>query len=152
MTRQDAIALVQTAIDQMLLHDADLLALDVSERAMAHQLARHMSRNVDPPLSVDCEYNRDGVDPKRLVLPRRTALDDEVRATTVFPDVIVHQRNDPHHNHLVLEIKKPGEDLAYDERKLRAFRRELGYRHAAHLILGQDSRGEVQRQLIWVDE
>jgi hypothetical protein len=45
-------------------------------------------------------------------------------ATTVVPDIIVHLRGTDDHNLLVLEVKKPGGDLAYDERKLRALREE----------------------------
>lgn len=86
------------------------------------------------------------------MLPPRRAFDRELRATTVFPDIIIHQRNSDEHNLIVLEVKKPDEDLAYDQRKLRAFRRELGYAHAAHVILGRNDEGAVIRQIIWTDD
>jgi hypothetical protein len=100
---------------------------------------------------VDVEYNRHIDDPKRLQLPRRDALDDEVRATTVFPDIVVHLRGTDDHNLLVLEVKKPGESLEYDERKLRAFREELSYHHAAHVILGRNVNDDLVREVIWID-
>jgi hypothetical protein len=102
-------------------------------------------------LDVDVEYNRHFADPKRLYLPPRRALDRELRATTVFPDIFVHKRNTDASNLLVLEVKKPGEDLAYDEVKLRAFRRELGYVHTGHVILGNDSEGRLVREVVWLD-
>jgi len=152
VNRLQATRLVLRAIDKVLAQDLALLDLDVTERAMAHQLARYMAEGVAPPLSVDCEYNRHLGDPKRLNLPPRNALDRETRATTVFPDIVVHERNTDARNFVVLELKKPHEDLEYDDLKLRAFRRELGYLHTAHVVLGRDYAGEVVRQLIWLDE
>ena len=152
MTRDDATTLVDRAIDRLLAQDAALLDLNVTERALAHQLAHYMAESVIAPLCVDCEYNRHLGDPKRLNLPPRRALDREIRATTVFPDIIVHERNTDVSNFVVLELKKPGEDLAYDHLKLRAFREELGYQHAAHLILGYDGQGNLVRELSWVDD
>jgi hypothetical protein len=97
------------------------------------------------------EYNRHGAETKRLTLPPRKTLDRELRATTVFPDILVHKRNTDQDNLLVLEMKKPGEDMAYDELKLRAFRRELGYKHTAHVVVGREN-GALTRKVIWVDD
>src|SRR5882762_9967160 len=119
MTREEASTLVNYAIDQLVAHEPILLELNVTERALSHHLACYMAARVPAPLSVDCEYNRHFDDPKRLNLPHRNSLDREIRATTVFPDIIVHERNSDNRNLLVLEIKKPGEDIAYDEIKLR---------------------------------
>ncbi len=66
-------------------------------------------------------------------------------------DITEHKRNSDEANLLVLELKKPGEDRAYDNLKLRAFRAELGYQHTAHVILGRGSNGDLVRQVIWVD-
>jgi hypothetical protein len=152
MTRAEADALVQAAIDSLVAREPELVDLDVTERTLSHHLARYMSELVESPLSVDCEYNRHFGDPKRLNLPPRKALDREIRATTVFPDIIVHQRNTNARNLVVLELKKPGEDTAYDERKLHAFRNELGYRHTAHVILGRRADGVLVREVVWVSK
>ena len=153
MTREEATALVNSAIDQLLEHDSALLGLDVTERSLSHRLAHYMalSEAIRPPLTVDCEYNRHFGDPKRLKLPPRKALDREIRATTVFPDILVHERNTDANNLVVLELKKPSEDIAYDELKLRAFREELGYIHTAHVILGHAANGSLIRQVVWID-
>lgn len=153
MTRDEAAALINIAIDQLLLHDLPLLDLDVTERALSYRLAHYISLSdaIRPPLSADCEYNRHFGDPKRLNLPPRKAIDREIRATTVFPDILVHERNRQENNLLVLELKKQGEDIAYDELKLLAFRRELGYFHTAHVILGRADDGTIIRQIQWVD-
>ena len=153
MTREEAAALVNSAIDQLVQNDSALLDLGVTERSLSHRLAHYMalSAAIRPPLTVDCEYNRHFGDPKRLKLPPRKALDREIRATTVFPDILVHERNTDANNHVVLELKKPGEDIAYDELKLRAFREELGYAHTAHVILGRAADGAIVREVTWID-
>lgn len=151
MSREEAILLLNYAIDQVVQHESALLQLGVTERALSHQVARYMADRVKPPLSVDCEYNRHFGETKRLNLQERGASDHEVRAVTVFPDVIVHERNSDERNLLVVELKKPGEDLGYDERKLKAYRSQLGYQHGAHLILGLDFHGGLIRQIVWVD-
>ena len=68
----------------------------------------------------------------------------------MFPDIIVHKRDSDTDNLLVLEMKKPGERLEYDEAKLLAFRRELGYSHTAHIILGRRN-GKLVKDVRWVD-
>lgn len=153
MTREQANDLVSGAINELVEGEPALHDLDVTERALSHHLARYMAKRVAPPLSVDCEYNRHFGDPKRLTFPHRNALDRDIRATTVFPDIIVHLRNSDERNLVVLELKKPGESMEYDELKLRAFRKELGYLHAAHVILGRrGGNGEIIRKVIWVDD
>jgi hypothetical protein len=151
MTRDQIAAVVENAIDQLVANDPALLDLDVGERALSHHFARHLSALVPAGFNVDCEYNRHFDGPKRLNLPPRNALDQELRAVTVFPDIIVHRRNTDRDNLLVLELKKPGGDVAYDNLKLRAFRHELGYEHTAHVILGRNAAGQLTRQVIWVD-
>lgn len=151
MTRAEANDLVLEAVAQLVEEQRNLLALDVSERALCHQLAGYIARRAPAGFDVDVEYNRHHDDPKRLNLPRREALDDELRATTVFPDIIVHVRDSDESNEIVLELKKPGESLDYDELKLRAFHDELGYEHCAHLVLGADGAGKVVTQLRWLE-
>lgn len=152
MNQSEAEKLVNWAIDQIVRHDFDLLNLDVTERSLSHKLAHYMELSgiVQPPLTVDCEYNRHFNDPKRLRLRRRKAKDRELRATTVFPDIVVHERNSDANNLLVLEMKKPGEDMAYDSEKLYAFQSELGYIHAGHVILGLDESENLIRKVIWI--
>jgi hypothetical protein len=153
MTRDDASSIVNQAIDQLIEHDSELLDLGVTERSLAHQLATYMSLSnlVQPPLKVDCEYNRHLSNIKRLNLPQREAADRDLCATIVFPDIVVHKRNSDEQNFIVLELKKLGEDIAYDEQKLNAFRQQLGYKHAAHVILGIDKENQVIRHVLWVD-
>lgn len=153
MTREEAADLLARAIRVFLLRDSQLLELGVSERAIAFRLALYMSRSrlIRPPLTIDCEYNRHLGDRKKLNLPPRRRPNGEPRPSDVSPDILVHQRNSDDHNLLALELKKPGEAIARDETKLRAFRTQLGYAHAAHVILGRAATGAIVREVIWVD-
>ena len=151
MNREEISAVVERAIDQLVAEQPTLLDLDVTERALSHYLALYIAGVMPAAYNVDVEYNRHGDDPKRLNLPARRALDRELRATTVFPDIVVHKRNTDEENILVLEMKKPGEDIAYDKLKLRAFRKELGYRHTANVVIGR-SNGRIIRDVIWVED
>ncbi len=151
MNREKISTIVEKALDCLIAEQPALLDLDVTERALSHHLAQYISALVPAGYNVDVEYNRHSAEPKRLNLPSRKALDRELRATTVFPDILVHYRNTDKKNLLVLELKKPGEDLEYDELKLRAFRNELGYPHTAHIILGRNRNGEIVREVKWVD-
>lgn len=151
MSRDEISAIVERALDRLIEEQPALLDLDVTERALSHHLAQYISSFVPGGYDVDVEYNRHFADPKRLNLPPRKACDHELRATTVFPDILVHCRNTDKKNLLVLELKKPGEGLEYDELKLRAFRAELNYPHTAHVILGRTGNGEIVREVRWVD-
>jgi hypothetical protein len=153
MNRGDAETIVNGAIDRLIAEQPELLDMNVSERALCHHLAIYIGQAVPANLGLqtDCEYNRHGADPKRLDLPPRDALDREVRATTVFPDIIVHRRGTDDHNEIVLEFKKPGENGDYDTLKLRQFRDVLRYRNPAHVILGS-VRGRILRRVTWQDD
>jgi hypothetical protein len=138
-------------IDSFVKCDSYLLAADANERSMSHLIAIYLEQEM-PGYNVDCEYNRDGFNVKRLQLVPPLTSSDNDEAVTVFPDIIVHRRGSNDHNLLVVEMKKAaaGNDLTYDCQKLRAFRRDLKYTWAAHLIIGRSQcsvRGLAPR--IW---
>lgn len=112
--------------------DLYLLTADANERSMTHKFAEHL-RDQFPGYHVDCEYNRDGFDPKRLMglkPPQKPDIDD-TDAVTVYPDIIVHIRGTDR-NLLVIEAKKDYGDESFDRQKLSAFVDDphYGYHHA----------------------
>ena len=121
---------VEEALEQLLRADSDILHLDINERSISHRLAGYLELFF-PGWNVDCEYNRNHDDPKRLNIPRRKIDSDDIQATTVFPDIIVHKRGTDA-NLLVIEMKKTTskEDDSYDLGKLEAFKSQLGYQYA----------------------
>jgi hypothetical protein len=119
------------AAESLLIHDHYLLVCDLNERSITHKFAEHLQRQF-PKWNVDCEYNRDGHDPKRLDLPPKDDISsDDLNAKTIFPDIIIHRRGTKE-NLVVVEVKKSTnhESDDWDIRKLRAFRSQLGYKVA----------------------
>ncbi len=152
MTHQQISACLDRALDRLFALDTHLLNVDASERSISHCLAVHLISEF-PEYNVDCEYNRDGFDVKRLALPERHSInDDDVEAVTVFPDIIVHERGTNRRNLLAIEMKKGSSTIRpdYDFQKLRAFAQELGYAHTVHVTLGKRATGEDIRTVEWV--
>ncbi len=119
------------ALSQLIRSDADLLRIDANERSITHRIALYLEKYFSG-WNVDCEYNRDGHEPKRLGLNPEQISSDDTNGKTVYPDIIVHKRNTDN-NLLVIEVKKTFEDAAaeHDREKLRLFKNEFGYQYAA---------------------
>lgn len=117
---------VIACVKQLLQADTYLFRVDANERAIAHRLAIYVE-NFFPDWNVDCEYNRDGHEPKEITLG---ADDNRGQGSCVCPDVIVHRRGTTE-NFVVFELKKSSNPEP-DERdflKLHRYCRQLGYRH-----------------------
>jgi hypothetical protein len=91
MTKDEVKRRLYSAYDTLLKQDRALLELDANERSLTHKLAEHLQAEF-PDWDVDCEYNRNGAIPKRLVGTGYVSTDN-TDGKTVFPDVIVHQRD-----------------------------------------------------------
>src|SRR5262245_34727921 len=100
--------------------------------------------------AVDCEFNRDGVDPKKLGHLDIYPSDEDTEAKTVFPDVIVHKRGTKE-NYLVLEFKKSSSTVAkqVDVQKLQGYKKQLGYAYALFVKVGTDGQASVL-DLEWI--
>jgi hypothetical protein len=128
---------LRKGLEKLEKRDPILLRVDVNERSLTHKLAEYIEKEF-PGYDVDCEYNRNDDQLKQLHLPsdRRVRIND-IRAKTVFPDIIVHRR-DTDENILVIEVKKINspKGKAFDLMKLHAFKNELGYKHAVFVQIG----------------
>lgn len=126
-------AKIAKAIRRLITNDGHLLIVSANERSITHRFALHLQAEL-PEWHIDCEYNRDGIDPKRLTLPSpiNTNIED-VRAVTVFPDIIVHQRGTKN-NLIVVELKTSSnitaEGVDFDKQKLLEYQKQLGHKHA----------------------
>lgn len=114
--RGEILAVIQSAVNRLLVRDWYLLARDVKEEAIAHRLAFYIEERIRHDtvfdafdFAVDCEYDKFGEGKKTLLntydpaeLPERE-VDKKVR-----PDIIVHQRGgeDFRINLLAVEVKK----------------------------------------------
>jgi hypothetical protein len=147
MTRDEVAAIVEAALTRLVRYDYQLLDLKVCERALQFRIAHYMaqSRLIRRPLTLDCEYNRHWDEEKLLW------LFGNPRASKVFPDILIHERNTDANNMVALEIKRPDQSLHRDREKLRAFRNQLMYPHVGHIIIGHNRQGQLVREVRWVD-
>jgi hypothetical protein len=125
---------IDIAIDRLFERDAHLLTGNANERSISHRLALHL-QNEFQEWDVDCEYNRKGHGKvKKLELRIEPTQSDDTEARTVFPDIIVHRRTTDD-NLLVIGVKKTKSQVSSDAdfKKLKAFKYQLGYRHALFL-------------------
>jgi len=134
---------VARALSELLDKDQDLLGIDANERSITFRFALYLQQHF-PDLTVDCEYNRDGIEPKRLGHLELYPDSEDDDAKTVFPDVIVHQRG-TRKNPLVLEFKKSTShvDRQIDLRKLRGYKQQLGYEHALFVEVGTEGKAII---------
>lgn len=93
---------VDVALESLATYDDILLEYDVGERTIAAKLAQYL-QGVFPGHDVDVEYNRHGLDPKRVGLPVGC---HQAGDALVVPDIVVHRRGHDRDNLLVIELKK----------------------------------------------
>lgn len=150
MTAKQVYDCLNRAIAALFREDSYLLKVDASERSISHRLAVHLTSEF-PDYDVDCEYNREGFDVKRLALSPQPTQSDEDSAVTVFPDIVVHRRGTNDHNLIVLEMKKESSTVSaeHDNKKLSAFVREMGYVYAVHITVGIDPWGAPVKKIEW---
>ena len=149
-------AAIAQALDALLDRDGHLFQVDANERSLTHRFAMYL-QSVLPEWHVDCEYNRNGPDPKRYVtLIELMELQGDIADTdgkTVFPDVIAHHR-DTTENYLVMEFKKTSSRVGdlVDFQKLRAYKHDprLRYVFAIFVELRVGFEPGVARA-VWVD-
>jgi hypothetical protein len=151
MQREPGAAIVQ-ALDALLEHDEHLFRVDANERSLTHRFGMYLQVAL-PNWDVDCEYNRNGPDPKRIVLGERLVDIVDTDGKTAYPDVIAHVR-DTDRNYLVLEFKKTSNRAGDhdDFAKLDAYKHDprLRYAFAIFIELQVGERPGVSRA-VWFD-
>jgi len=113
------------ALRLLMANDVFLLETDVAERTVAARLAHYLIPHF-PGYDVDVEYNRHGLDSKKIDLPEPYREDYSGR---VYPDVIIHRRGNDEHNLLVIQIKKSTnrQSRDYDRAVIGAMKRQFKY-------------------------
>ena len=110
---------VVTALSEFYAREAFLFEQDLGERALTHRFAVYLERQF-PGWDVDCDYDRLGE--RTLRLPHGTIVStDDHLAKSIYPDIVVHQREIPN-NLLAVEVRKASnhQPLEHDQQKLRA--------------------------------
>jgi hypothetical protein len=141
---------VVAALAALLEKDGYLLRVDANERSITHRLALHLQTQF-PEFDVDCEYNRDGIEPKRIKYFNLPLGLEDTEAKTVFPDILVHKRG-TNRNYLVIELKKDTNTVTreFDFAKLGGYMRDLGYEFALFIELTTGEYPDVS-DVKWVD-
>ena len=110
---------IVSALQEFYAREIFLFEKDLGERTLTHRLAVHLEKQF-PGWSVDCDYNRLGE--RMLLLPKGAIVstDDEI-GKSIFPDIVVHQREIPN-NLLAIEVRKASnhQPPEHDQHKLRA--------------------------------
>jgi hypothetical protein len=135
-------AAVLDAVTKLFENDMLLLDLNVAEQSATAKIAQYLQPHF-PALHVDVEYNRMGDAPKRVIW--------NGEPKDVYPDIIVHLRNTDT-NILAIELKKDSNQEPKDKdiSKLRAYRYELGYKHALFIRLGVNTDAGRVSECEWV--
>ena len=110
---------VIVALREFYAHEAFLFEKDLGERAITHRFAVYLERQFSG-WAVDCNYDRLGE--RTLHLPHGTIIStDDHLGKSIYPDVVVHQREIPN-NLLSVEIRKASNHtpLEHDQPKLKA--------------------------------
>ena len=110
---------VVSALQEFYARETHLLEKDLGERTLTHRLAVHLEKQF-AGWDVDCDYNRLGE--RTLRLPKATIVStDDALGKSVYPDIIVHQREIPN-NLLAIEVRKASnhQPPEHDQHKLRA--------------------------------
>jgi hypothetical protein len=130
---------IQKAIEMFIINDEHLISVDASERAITHKLGCYLGE-VFRGYDVDCEYNRNGLEQKRL-----DELRSDVSDTTVYPDIIAHRRVNNDDNLFIIEARKSRasqDKIKYDRKKLKLYKKELRYEFVFELIIDLEN-GEI---------
>lgn len=139
MTKNEVDSILERAKENFLKNHPHLLDVNSSERSITHQFAMELIKDGElADWSIDCEYSRDGHDPKRIGIEIVSNQSDDLSPKIVYPDIIIHKRYevrtpDTTDNLIVIEAKKNDVDSAYDLKKLKGYLKTLNYQFAVLL-------------------
>ncbi|MGB9488427.1 MAG: hypothetical protein WCD04_20220, partial [Terriglobia bacterium] len=113
------------AIKKLFVNDSSLLENDVAERAICAQIGQYLKPHF-PNHNVDVEYDRHGIEPKRVRLPKNCR---STHKSLILPDIVVHQRAHDRENLMVIQVKKEtnSEPRACDRAIVLAMKRDFKY-------------------------
>jgi hypothetical protein len=150
MLRSELEPCLDAALEALRDRDNYLLSIGTNERSITHRLACYLQETLSD-WNVDCEYNRDGRWPKKVVLPIDQVSTAELRARTVYPDIIVHLRGPNGPNILAIELKVEANEAekAWDITKLCAYRDEFAYDNGVFINVRLDDSGRISFEKSW---
>jgi hypothetical protein len=135
-----------SALREFYAHESFLLDKDAGERALTHRLAVHLEKQFSG-WEVDCDYDRLGDRTLRMPHGVIVSTDDHL-GKSVYPDIVVHQREIPN-NLLAVEVRKASnhQPVEHDQHKLRGLTDPhlwFAYGIGALLTLSKKNVGDVE--------
>lgn len=146
---QSVAAGIRAAVVALFEVDAFLFEVDANERSITRRLAVHLAQCF-PDWHVDCEYNRDGFNPKMICPSCGDTDSTDTNGSRVYPDIVIHHRGRPE-NLVLIEVKKSTSRIADDTdlAKLRTLRSQLLYSHALFLRFSCGTATPCVEQVVW---
>ena len=85
VTEDDIKDILKGSLEKLITKDSHLLSIDINERSISHKLAIYIEEQLhETDWDVDCEYNRNISNVKRLNLPPRNFCSNDIKARTVY--------------------------------------------------------------------
>jgi hypothetical protein len=113
---------VTYSLEKLVTERESLINNGASEWAVVHRFAVYLEERF-PDYDVDCEYNLNLKNPKRL------------KGKLIRPDVLVHRRNDHTKNKIAIEFRKKKRGKGNLEERLIEFQRVYDYQHAEYILI-----------------
>lgn len=147
MDKEQIVKKLYNAYRMLLKNDRHLFVVNANERSITHKYAEYLQEEFTQ-WHVDCEYNRNGLNSKKLLYFKKTISSDDVDALSVYPDIIIHRRG-TNVNLIVIEAKKSN-NYASDEDKLKAYKEDLKYKYAfaVKFLVGEDLKNYNESDLL----
>lgn len=158
MTEDEVGNKIKTALGMLAEKDQKLLEFEANERSITHKLAQYL-QSMFPEYDTDCEYNRVGTEGavKKLYGIQAEsgsgqASIDDLNATTVYPDIVIHKRGgtEASDNLLVIEAKKSDLDTTFDRLKLETYKRQLRYKYAVQITFPAPDRSFAESTVTFI--
>ncbi len=119
------------ALAKLYHNDHSLIRRKCCERSIVFRLGHYLVNSMEEyNLDVDCEYNRNGDNPKSLTGKKHNS-----------PDIVIHKRETNEYNLLIMEVKTPNDahedDFKNDKEKLIGFTEPdvYSYEWGVHLYI-----------------
>lgn len=149
--------IINLALDKLYKKDLSLIRRKADERSIVFRFGLYFYKEILKSkfsiYDLDSEYNKDGIDPKRV------KYEDGTRHS-VRPDILLHKREKHSGNLLVLEFKKSkgckrkdASSQRYDIKKIKALINPSGrfrYKYGATVLITQDRDAVVVKRIEYI--
>lgn len=154
---EDVESRVKKALENFLESESYLLKNDVNERSITHKFAEYLKQQfTDLDVDVDCEYNKRYKNGQLITKfyeeNREDIKPNDTHAHTIYPDIIIHNRDDKENNLLIIEAKKdsnPDSGSDKDDKKLKFYLEQFQYEFGLFIKFNVNKRYRDPPTGVW---